>query len=139
MIGPAKAEGSSAAASAASTVQEVVVTAQKRDERLLDVPVPVSVVSAQWLAQTNQFRLDDYYSSIPGLNLTEAERGSPSISIRGVTTGAFVTPTVGFVVDDAPFGSAVQATQFSPVPDIDPLELKDIEVLRGPQGTLYGA
>jgi iron complex outermembrane recepter protein len=118
---------------------EIIVTAQKRTERLEDVPVPVTVISAQTLVDTNQFRLQDYYNTVPGLNFSMDNRGSPSMSIRGITTGAYVTPTVGTTIDDVPFGSTVVISSFSPSPDVDPNELARIEVLRGPQGTLYGA
>lgn len=120
-------------------VEEIVVTAQKRQERLQDVPVPVTALNAQTLVDKGQLRLQDYYASVPGLNFSMDNRGAPTLSIRGITTGAFVTPTIGFTVDDVPYGSAVALSSFSPAPDIDPNELSRVEVLRGPQGTLYGA
>jgi len=117
-------------------IEEVVVTAQKRSERLQDVPVPVSVVSAELLTQSNQVRLQDYYTRVPGLSLTSDSFGQPIIAIRGVTTGTG-NPTVGIVVDEVPYGSISGIGRF--VPDIDPFDLAQVEVLRGPQGTLYGA
>lgn len=119
---------------------EIVVTAQKREEKLQDVPVPVSVVGAPALAQQSQFRLQDYYTEVPGLQLTSNELdGSSSISIRGITSGDFTNPTVGITVDDMPFGSSTVLGGGYLVPDLDPSDLARIEVLRGPQGTLYGA
>jgi len=119
---------------------EIVVTAQKREEKLQDVPVPVSVVGAPSLAQKSQFRLQDYYTEVPGLQLTSNELdGSSSISIRGITSGDFTNPTVGITVDDMPFGSSTVLGGGYLVPDLDPSDLARIEVLRGPQGTLYGA
>lgn len=134
-----KGEAVGGSAAAASESAEIIVTAQKRSERLLDVPVPVAALNAQNLSQSNKFRLQDYYATVPGLNFGTDNRGAPSLSIRGITTGAYVTPTVGYTIDDAPFGSSVTLSSFSPAPDIDPNELSQIEVLRGPQGTLYGA
>jgi len=131
--------GAASASSNAPVLEEIVVTAQKRQERLQDVPVPVTSLNAQTLVDSNQYRLQDYYSSVPGLNFSMDNRGSPSMSIRGVTTGAYVTPTVGTTIDDVPFGSTVVISSFSPAPEVDPNELSHIEVLRGPQGTLYGA
>ncbi|MDT9600990.1 TonB-dependent receptor domain-containing protein [Sphingosinicella rhizophila] len=118
---------------------EIVVTAQKREERLQDVPVPVTALSADRLVESNRRRLEDYYTAVPGLNFSMDNRGSPSMAIRGITTGAYVTPTVGFTIDDVPYGSSVVVSSFSPAPDADPNELSRIEILRGPQGTLYGA
>ena len=123
-------------------IEEVVVTAQKREENLQDVPVPVTAVSAASLVEHNQLSLQDYYTKIPGLNLTMlGDVGNAYISIRGITTGGYINPTVGFVVDDVPFGTSTAAVAGlqGQAPDIDPTELTRVEVLRGPQGTLYGA
>jgi outer membrane receptor protein involved in Fe transport len=129
----------SAAADSGGKLEEIVVTAQKRLERLQDVPVPVTALSAESLVTSNQLRLQDYYNKVPGLGLVLiGDTGSPSITIRGLTTGGFTNPTVGIVVDEIPYGSSTsQGGGFYP-PDIDPNDLARIEVLRGPQGTLYG-
>jgi iron complex outermembrane receptor protein len=123
------------------TLEEVVVTAEKREERLQDVPVPVTVLNTQMLTETNQFRLEDYYTSVPGLSVVAGSSSSTfqNVSIRGITTGYGGNPTVGFTVDDVPYGSATGDGGGSVVPDIDPGDLARVEVLRGPQGTLYGA
>jgi iron complex outermembrane recepter protein len=119
-------------------LEEVIVTAQKRAERLQDVPVPVTAISADALANTNQVRILDYYTSVPGLSLTAGDsHGSAQLVIRGLTTGGQINPTVGIVVDDVPYGSSQYAGYVAP--DIDPSDLARVEVLRGPQGTLYGA
>jgi outer membrane receptor protein involved in Fe transport len=119
---------------------EIVVTAQKREERLQEVPIPVSVLAAEKLTQNNQLRLEDYYRQIPGLSLTMlGDVGSPLIAIRGITPGGYVTPTVGTVLDDIPIGSSTSLGNGVLAPDLDPSELSRIEILRGPQGTLYGA
>ncbi|WP_242129324.1 TonB-dependent receptor [Sphingobium sp. Sx8-8] len=123
-----------------TSIAEIIVTAQKREERLQDVPIPVSVVAAEKLIQNNQLRLEDYYRQIPGLSLTMlGDVGSPLIAIRGITPGGYVTPTVGTVLDDIPIGSSTSLGNGVLAPDLDPSELARIEVLRGPQGTLYGA
>jgi iron complex outermembrane receptor protein len=114
---------------------EIIVTAQKKEERLSDVPVPVTVLNANSLADKGQVLLRDYFSSVPGLNLTPDEEGSQMLTIRGVTTGGFELPTVSVLIDDVPFG----AQSSHSIPDFDPGDLARIEVLRGPQGTLYGA
>jgi iron complex outermembrane receptor protein len=135
---------SSADNSASSTqLQEVLVTAQKREERLQDVPIPVSVVSTAALTENNQVKLTDFYAEVPGLSIAPSTMSSQTLSIRGITTGAVgegppnPAPTVGVTVDDVPFGGSGGGDQI--VPDFDPGDLARIEVLRGPQGTLYGA
>ena len=122
-----------------ASLSEIVVTAQKRSERLQDVPVPVSTVSADALISANQLRLQDYYASIPGLSVTPNDQGAPNLTIRGLTTGGYTNPTVGVVIDDVPYGSSSALVLGEAVPDLDPSDLNRVEVLRGPQGTLYGA
>lgn len=122
--------------------EEIIVTAQKREERLSDVPVPVTALAAAPLVEANQLRIQDYYSQVPGLNFAVAGNGNePVISIRGVTTGADTNPTVGIVIDDVPYGASVAVGGGAGpyAPDVDPGDLARLEVLRGPQGTLYGA
>jgi outer membrane receptor protein involved in Fe transport len=128
---------SSQPASAEPTDSDIVVTARKREERLQDVPAPVSVVSAANLVNNNQSRLREYFSTIPGLQVapTPGASNQQSIVIRGVSSGQASNPTVGIMLDDAPYG----ASNFDFGPEIDPSDLQRVEVLRGPQGTLYGA
>jgi outer membrane receptor protein involved in Fe transport len=121
-----------------SGIGEIVVTAQKRKERLQDVPVAVTAVDAESLVESNQIRLQDYYTNVPGLSVTPFSQTQQGISIRGVTTAGSTTPTVGVMVDDVPYGSSTLLGGGPAVPDIDPGDLARIEVLRGPQGTLYG-
>jgi iron complex outermembrane recepter protein len=122
-----------------ASLEEIVVTAQKRQERLQDVPVPVTAIGSDDLVQQNQLRLQDYYARIPGLSLTPSGRADEQVlSIRGISTGGG-NPTVGIVVDDVPYGSSSGYAGGGSAPDLDPSELARVEVLRGPQGTLYGA
>src|SRR5690606_13542720 len=66
--------------------------------------------------------------------------GKMNIVIRGISTGVFGNPTVAVTIDDVPYGSSVALADGQLVqPDLDPVDLQRIEVLRGPQGTLYGA
>ena len=126
------------ATAAADKLEEIVVTAQKREERQQDVPVPVTSISAATLTATNQLRLQDYFTAIPSLSVVPFSQSQQLISIRGITTG-FGNPTVGIIVDDVPYGASTAAGVSYAVPDIDPGDLSRVEVLRGPQGTLYGS
>jgi len=122
-------------------LDEVIVTTQKVNERLQDVPVPVTVLNTEALTETQQLRLQDYYSRVPGLNLSVGgAAGDPILSIRGIQSSQSGPPAVGVVIDDVPYGSSsAVGGQIRGQPDIDPGDLARIEVLRGPQGTLYGA
>jgi iron complex outermembrane receptor protein len=122
-----------------SELQEIVVTAQKRAENLQDVPVPVSVLDAAQLAENNQTQLEDYYNKVPGLNLTTNDlTGTPVLFVRGLSSGNLTNPTVAVVIDDIPYQATNSLAQ-PIVPEIDPNDLAQVELLRGPQGTLYGA
>nr|WP_053000139.1 TonB-dependent receptor [Sphingomonas sp. Y57] len=127
-------------ASTSQDGQEIVVTAQKREERLIETPQAVSVLSADTLDNLAAVQFRDFANTVPGLTFESSGSGFNQVTIRGVTTGYQVTPTVGVVVDDVPYGSTsafARAAQLSL--DAGLFDVDRIEVLRGPQGTLYGA
>lgn len=128
------------AASSSTQVGAVVVTAQKRAEKLQDTPVSVSVVSGANLEATQATSMADWSSYVPGLALGAG--GSPglvNLSLDGIGPLAAASQ-VGVYVNDTPLGSSssFQGTRLF-TPDLMPYDLDRIEVLRGPQGTLYGA
>jgi outer membrane receptor protein involved in Fe transport len=123
------------------SVEKVVVTAQKREQAAIDVPASVSTVSAERLQRSGAVRLEDYAAQVPGLSITALSRGFTSVVLRGISTGiSQATPSTAYYIDDAPIGSiTAYATGSTLTPDLDPYDLRRIEVLKGPQGTLYGA
>jgi len=124
----------------ASTLNEVVVYATKRSEKLQDVPVSETVVDPTQLLEQNLTQARDYLTRVPGVAIQEGNTGTEQIVIRGIATGTGGNPLVGITLDDVPFGSSTFAGLGSTlIPDLDPGDLSQIEVLRGPQGTLYGA
>jgi iron complex outermembrane recepter protein len=125
----------------ATQIEEIIVTAQKREERLQDVPVPVSTLSGASLTSSNQLAIQDYYARVPGLSLrlTGDSDSAPSVAIRGITSVGNTNPTTGIVIDEVPYGGTVGGSTPPSAPDIDPGDLARMEILRGPQGTLYGA
>jgi iron complex outermembrane recepter protein len=117
----------------------IVVTAQKREQDLIDVPQSVSVVSGATLERQQAVTFQDYAKLVPGLQLEQSNPGEARIVLRGINTGG-VASTVSTYIDETPFGSssgqnngAILAGEF------DTFDISRIEVLRGPQGTLYGA
>jgi iron complex outermembrane receptor protein len=131
------ADDDTVAAETPGQLHTVVVTAQKRSESLKEVPIAVEVLDAEALASQGLVKLADFFSQVPGLSYTQSFMSS-SIVIRGIGTdsGIGVRPTAGVVIDDVPYGSAANT---GVIPDLDPSDLRQVEVLRGPQGTLYGA
>jgi iron complex outermembrane receptor protein len=119
--------------------EEVVVTAQKRTEAIAEISASVTVVPGQLLEQQRVDDFKDLLPLVPGLSVTETRPGSTRVTLRGINTGG-VASTVGVYFDDVPFGSSTGLANGSiSAGDFDTFDVARIEVLRGPQGTLYGA
>jgi iron complex outermembrane recepter protein len=119
-------------------LQEIVVTAEKRRQPLMEVPVSVTVVSGQVLEQRHEVDMKDYLAEIPGISVQDGGYGQIDFSIRGVATSPFLAPTTGIEVDGVPIGDSTAAGDPELKPNLDPSDMADIQVLYGPQGTLYG-
>jgi outer membrane receptor protein involved in Fe transport len=121
-------------------LEEIVVTAQKRTESIQNVPMGVSVVGDEQLQQYHVTQLTDIGAYVPGLQVDSlGSPGQTQLTIRGIAPVSF-NATVGTYIDDAPIG----ATSFHNRGgffglDLLPYDVQRIEVLEGPQGTLYGA
>jgi iron complex outermembrane recepter protein len=121
-------------------LEEIIVTAQKREERLLETPQSVSVLTTDQLTALGAQQFRDFANTVPGLTFSTAGAGYTQVSLRGVTLGQDTSPTVGIYVDDVPFGSSTGFAQGAQLAlDVGLFDIDRIEVLRGPQGTLYGA
>lgn len=121
------------------TIAEVIVTAQKRAEALIEVPLSISVVGGDVLERNNAVNFQDYLKLVPGLQLNQDTPGNGRLVMRGVNTGS-VAATVAVYVDETPFGSSTGLVNGGVLAgDFDAFDMQRIEVLRGPQGTLYGA
>ena len=124
----------------AVSLDSVIVTANKRQENIREVATAISRIGEAQLENLNATQMADYASYVPGLQAqSSGTPGQVQVSMRGV---AALSPgsTVGTYVDDTPVGSNSlyqQATLYQL--DLLPYDIESIEVLRGPQGTLYGA
>lgn len=119
---------------------DIVVTAQKKAERLLETPQSATAISGEDLARINAVQFRDFANSVPALSFTTAGPGQTQLTLRGVTAGNDIGPTVGVYVNDVPYGSSTAFTNASSLSlDAGLFDMDRIEVLRGPQGTLYGA
>jgi len=129
-------------AAAANGIQEVTVTAQRRSENIQNVPISIQALTAETLSQLNVTTFDDYIKYVPNVTSAGYGPGQSLIFMRGLSTGALGTqgsgtdanfPNVAVYLDD----------QSAQMPyrnlDIYAADIERIEVLEGPQGTLFGA
>ncbi|MFA6124441.1 MAG: TonB-dependent receptor [Sphingomonas sp.] len=119
---------------------DIVVTANRSGaESLQKVPIAVSVVNVDQITKSGQGNLSDIAKFTPSLVITEGAPGFNKFNLRGLATGGYVTsdtsdrPLVAVYLDDTPISVQGQT------PDLKVYDLDRVEVLRGPQGTLYGA
>ncbi len=131
--------GAAPALAQGEALEEIVVTAQKRTQALADIPMSVTVLSGDLLEIQQADNFQDMVSLIPGLSITSGRRGVTRVTLRGINTGG-VASTVGVYIDDVPFGSSTGLANGAILSgDFDTFDMARVEVLRGPQGTLYGA
>jgi outer membrane receptor protein involved in Fe transport len=119
---------------AADSIPEIVVTAQKRSERLQDVPMSITAATGAELANRGVTEPADLENVVTGFAYQRSSYGVPVYSIRGIgflDTALAVSPTVSVYVDQIPL-------PFSPMAEGAVLDLARVEALKGPQGTLFG-
>jgi outer membrane receptor protein involved in Fe transport len=115
----------------------VIVTATRRAERLLDVPASLQAVGRDELRKLGAVDFSDYARTLAGVSFIDGGPGRSQIFMRGVSTGGDIgqgkESTVGIYLDETPISES------SSQPDIKLFDIERVEVLRGPQGTLYGS
>jgi iron complex outermembrane receptor protein len=134
---PALAQGAAAAEDSAYR-DEIIVTAQKREENMQKVPIPMQALGTAKLEQYNVSNFADYTKLLPSLSFQSGQPGNAKVYFRGVTSGgdgnhSGSLPSVGIYLDEQPITTVDGAL------DIHIYDIARIEALSGPQGTLYGA
>ncbi len=117
-----------------TSLEEVIVTALRREQSLLQAPIAVSAFDGDFLEDIGAHQLADFLLGAPGTTIVDTGTGDTQIYIRGMSS-FYGDGAVGYYLDEVPFGFL----GLSHVPDVRTFDLDRIEVLRGPQGTLYGA
>src|SRR5687767_14576436 len=121
-------------------IEQVVVTAQKRTSDLQDVPFSVAARSERQIRTLGSNNIVDLSRNFAGLTITDLGPGQSQVAIRGVSAGQVVRDLVGGVKESVGVyldESAISQALFTP--DLELFDLERVEVLRGPQGTLFGA
>ena len=123
-----------------ASLEEIVVTANKREENVRDVPVSIGVVEGKDIASLRVDNIEDITRIVPGVSFAAhnngpAGPGQDNITIRGVSS-TVGNPTVGIYIDEVPI---ITLTGYEGDAEPRLIDIERVEVLRGPQGTLYGA
>src|ERR1022692_725200 len=121
-----------------ATLEEITVTAQKRVENLQDVPLSIQALGAAKLEELHVTNFDDYAKFLPSVEFLSTGPGFEHVYMRGVSSSVLENhsgslPTVGVYLDEQP------VTTIDGILDIHIYDIARIEVLEGPQGTLYAA
>lgn len=115
------------------SLEEIIVTATKRAERILDVPQSITAFTSERMREQGSVQLADFLQAAPGVSIVDTQSGTQNIQIRGISA-TFGDAPIGYYLDELPFSFIAQPV----VPDVRTFDLERVEVLRGPQGTLYG-
>jgi outer membrane receptor protein involved in Fe transport len=147
VVGPALAQtagqtdqgASRSAGKDTTSLEEIVVTAEKRESTVQKTPISMTAISEAEILARGMSDFRDIAQETPGVSMKTSGPGQTEFEMRGLTATGGFSPTVGFYIDDAPLTAPSQAAQGKVVVDPDLYDLNRVEVLRGPQGTLYGS
>jgi len=122
-----------------NALQEVIVTATKRDMRLVDVPMAVTALDGQNLVDRNLLQIEDLANQVPGLHIANFSNRATQVVLRGLNSGG-AGATVSTLIDETALSYSTATTNGAiDIANLGTYDLNRVEVLRGPQGTIYGA
>ncbi len=143
MQGVPTAHAAAPAAAAGSTedngLAEIVVTAEKVRSTVQDTPISLTAVSAAQISAAGITSVEQIARDVPGLSMRSAGPGLTEYEARGLASNGGAAPTVGFYLDEIPLSPPALSQSGKVVIDPNLYDLERVEVLRGPQGTLYGS
>lgn len=125
--------------SSTSALEEIIVTAQKRSENLEQTPISITALTGDSLQQQGVTDLTSIMQQTPGVSFRSYGPGQTEIEMRGLTSSGGQSPTVGFYLDETSLTAPAGAQNGKVVIDPDLYDIQRVEILRGPQGTLYGS
>ena len=123
----------------AAGIEEIVVTAQKRESTIQNTAISLSAISGDQAEARGLSSVEDLIGVVPGVSVRTAGPGQTEYEARGLSSTGGSTATVGFYIDDTPLSASATSFNGRTVIDPDLFDLNRVEVLRGPQGTLYGS
>ena len=126
-------------APAAGDLQEVVVTAERREGTVQSTPLSITAISGAQLQAQGITGLTELGYETPGISEKNSGPGQTEFEMRGISSSGGTSPTVGFYLDDVPLTAPAEGLEGKVVIDPSLYDLNRVEVLRGPQGTLYGS
>jgi iron complex outermembrane receptor protein len=127
------------AASATVGLEEIVVTADRHVGTVQTTPISITAISGDELRAQGITSASEVGAETPGISEHNSGPGQTEYEMRGISSAGGTSPTVGFYLDDVPLTPAAQALEGKVVIDPNLYDLNRVEVLRGPQGTLYGS
>jgi outer membrane receptor protein involved in Fe transport len=120
-------------------LQEIVITAEKRTSTVQDTPLSISAYSGEQLERAGTSSIEEVAAQTPGVSFESTGPSKTQFAIRGMSSNGGAAPTVGFYLDDTPITPPIDSTQGKNFIDPNLYDLARVEILRGPQGTLYGS